>query len=192
MTNDRDSNLTSANPAHPIVVLTGFMGSGKTSTGQVLAELLGWAFVDLDHEIESQEGLLIRALFAQKGEAGFRAIEHAALCDCVRNCDRPTVIALGGGAIVEPSNATLVRESRAVTVFLETPIEEMIERCGVEDDADPDNPRPLAADRESFRALYQKRLPHYRTAHVTIDTAGKSIAQVACEAADRLGLAISR
>jgi shikimate kinase len=192
MTNDRDSNLTSANPAHPIVVLTGFMGSGKTSTGRALAELLGWDFVDLDHKIETQEGLTIRALFAQKGEAEFRAIEHAALRDGVRNCDRPTVLALGGGAIVESSNASLVRESRAVIVFLETPIEEMIGRCGVEGDADPENPRPLAADAESFRALYEKRLPHYRAAHVTIHTAGKSIAQVAREAADRLALAISR
>jgi shikimate kinase len=192
MANDRDSNLTSANPAHPIVVLTGFMGSGKTSTGQALAELLGWDFVDLDHEIETQEGSTIRALFAQKGEAEFRAIEHAALRDCVRNCDRPTVVALGAGAIVESRNASLVRQSRAVIVFLQTPIEEMIERCGVEGDADPENPRPLAADAESFRALYEKRLPHYRAAHVTIHTAGKSIAQVAREAADRLALAISR
>ena len=175
-----------------MVVMTGFMGSGKTSTGQALAELLGWDFVDLDQQVETQEGLAIRALFAQKGEAEFRRIEHAALCDCVRNCHRPTVIALGGGAIVEPSNALLVRESRAVTVFLETPIEKMIERCGVEDDADPENPRPLAADAESFRALYEKRLPHYRAAHVTIHTAGKSVAQVAREAADRLALALSR
>ena len=192
MTNDRDSNGTSAHPAHPIVVLTGFMGSGKTSTGQALAELLGWDFVDLDHEIETQEGFPIRALFAQRGEAEFRAIEHAALCDGVRNCDRPTVIALGGGAIVESSNASLVRESRAVIVFLETPIEEMIERCGVEDDVDLENPRPLAEDAEAFRVLYEKRLPHYRAAHITIHTAGKSIAQVAREAADRLALAISR
>ena len=192
MTNDRDSNATSAHPAHPLVVLTGFMGSGKTSTGQALAELLGWDFVDLDQEIETQEGSTIRALFAQKGEAEFRAIEHAALRDWVRNCDRPTVLALGGGAIVESSNASLVRESRAVIVFLETPIEEMIGRCGVEGDADPQNPRPLAADAESFRALYEKRLPHYRAAHSTIHTAGKSIAQVAREAADRLALAISR
>jgi shikimate kinase len=192
MTNDHDSNGTSANPAHPIVVLTGFMGSGKTSTGQALAELLGWDFVDLDHEIETQKGFPIRALFAQRGEAEFRAIEHAALCDWVRNCDRPTVIALGGGAIVESSNASLVRESRAVIVFLETPIEEMIERCGVEDDVDPENPRPLAEDAEAFRVLYEKRLPHYRAAHITIHTAGKSIAQVAREAADRLALAISR
>jgi shikimate kinase len=192
MTNDRDSNLTSASPAHPMVVLTGFMGSGKTSTGQALAELLGWDFVDLDHEIETQEGAAIRALFAQKGEAEFRAIEHAALRHCVRNCRRPTVLALGGGAIVESRNASLVRESRAVIVFLETTIEEMIERCGVEGNADPENLRPLAADAESFRALYEKRLPHYRAAHVTIHTAGKSIAQVAREAADRLALAISR
>src|SRR5215468_10169369 len=110
MTNDRISEDASTSPAHPIVVLTGFMGSGKTSTGEALAGLLGWKFVDLDHEIETQEGSTIGALFAQKGEAEFRTIEHAALGDCVRNCDRPTVLALGGGAIVESSNASLVRE----------------------------------------------------------------------------------
>jgi shikimate kinase len=177
--------------AKTIVVLTGFMGSGKTSTGKALAELLGWKFIDLDHEIEMQEGVVIQALFAQRGEPTFRVIEHEALRDCLTGCDRPTVIALGGGAIVPAGNASLVRESGALMVFLETPIEEMLNRCGVENEADLENPRPLAADAESFRALYEKRLPHYRAAHVTINTAGKSVGEVAREVADWLALTTS-
>jgi len=185
---DRDSEVTSTTPAHPIVVLTGFMGSGKTSAGQALAELLGWKFVDLDHAIETQEGVSIRALFAQRGEAEFRAIEHAALRDCLRSCDGPTVIALGGGAIVHANNVALLRESHALMVFLETPMDDMLQRCGVEDEADPENLRPLAADAATFRALYEKRLPHYRAAHLTINSAGKSVAEVAREVAEMLRL----
>jgi shikimate kinase len=134
----------------------------------------------------------IRELFALRGEAEFRAVEHSVLRDCLQTCDRPTVIALGGGALVQSRNASLVRESRVLTVFLEAPIEEMMRRCGVDGDADPENSRPLAADPESFRALYEKRLPHYRAAHVTIHTAGKSIAEVAREVADWLAITISR
>ena len=177
---------------HPIVVLTGFMGSGKTSTGQALAKLLGWEFVDLDREIEAREGVAIRALFAQRGEAEFRAIEHVVLRDCMGHCAQPTVIALGGGAIVEARNASLIRESRGLTVFLETPIEDMLQRCGIDEEADPENPRPLAVDAKSFRALYDKRLPHYRAAHAIINTAGKNVAEVASEVAEKLGLGIAR
>jgi shikimate kinase len=192
MTDDRDSEVTSTAPSHPIVVLTGFMGSGKTSTGEALADLLGWEFVDLDSEIEMREGVAIRALFAQRGEPEFRVIEHAALLDCMGHCDRPTVIALGGGAIVEASNASLVRERRALTVFLETPMEDMLRRCGVEDEVDSENSRPLAADEAAFRDLYEKRLPHYSAAHVTIHTAGKSIAEVAREVAEMLRLGVGK
>jgi shikimate kinase len=191
MTDDRNSNVVNADSAHPIVVLTGFMGSGKTSTGEALAELLGWKFIDLDREIEMQEGMPIRALFGQKGEVQFRAIEHEVLRECLGSCDRPTVIALGGGAIVQANNASLVRASLALTVFLETPIEDMLQRCGV-DEADPENPRPLAADADSFRTLYDKRLPHYRAAHVTISTARKSVAEVAREVAEWVTVATSQ
>jgi len=188
MTDDPNFEVTGSDSDHPIVVLTGFMGSGKTSAGAALAELLGCEFVDLDHEIETREGVPIRALFAQKGEPEFRAIEHAALRDCLASCDRPTVIALGGGAIVQANNASLLRESHAITVFLETPIEEMLQRCGVEDEGGAENPRPLAADVGSFRALYQERLPHYRAAHITINTAGKTVTEVARAVADGLDL----
>ena len=75
-----------------------------------------------------------------------------------------------------------------LTVFLETPVDDMLQRCGVEDKPDPGNPRPLAADAAAFRNLYEQRLPHYRGAHVTIKTAGKSVAEVAREIAEKLGL----
>lgn len=179
---------TGAHCAHLIVVLTGFMGSGKTSTGLALAELLGWEFIDLDSEIESHEGAAIRFLFQQRGEATFRAIEQGALLRCLDKCHGPTVISLGGGTFVQPNNTKLLRESRVLSVFLETPVEDMLQRCGVGEQADPENPRPLAEDTATFRSLYEKRLPSYRKAYVTITTAGKNVAEVANEVAERLGL----
>jgi shikimate kinase len=187
-----NSEVTDKAPAHRIVVLTGFMGSGKTSTGEALAELLGWKFVDLDQKIEAQEGMAIRALFAERGEPEFRAIEHAAVRDCLESRDGPTVIALGGGAIAQANNASLVFGGRALTVFLETPIEDMLQRCGVEAETDPENPRPLAASENSFRALYEKRLPCYRAAQLTINTAGKSVAEVARQVGDWVMTTTSR
>ena len=180
----------SASTASPsIVVLTGFMGSGKTTVGRALAELLGWEFADLDNHIEQQEGMTVREIFAQRGEAEFRSVEHSVLRSLLAADPSHRVIALGGGAIVQPENAELIREKQAWTVFLEAPVEEMLQRCGVEDIADPDNSRPLAADRLAFRDLYERRLPHYRRAHLTIETINKSIPEVAQEIADKLALA---
>ena len=178
--------------AHRIVVLAGFMGSGKSSTGQALAGLLTWEFVDLDSEIEAREGVAIRQLFRERGEAAFRAVEHEILRVRLATCVRPTVVALGGGAFVQSENAAQVQAAHAVTVFLETPVEVMLERCGVEDESDPKNPRPLAADTAAFRKLYEERLPFYRQTDVTVNTAGKSIVEVAEEIAERLGLKATR
>jgi len=175
-----------------IVVLTGFMGSGKTSTGQALAELLEWEFVDLDSEIEAREGLSIRQLFQQRGEPAFRAIEHEVLRVCVSRCARPTVIALGGGAFVQPNNAEALSAGNVTTVFLETPLQEMLQRCCAEDAVSPENPRPLAADAAAFRRLYEARLPSYRAAAVTINTSGKSTVAIAGEIAGNLRLQESR
>ena len=176
------------NAANRIVVLTGFMGSGKTSTGQALSELLGWKFIDLDSEIEAHEGVAIRLLFQQRGEATFREIEHEALLACLEACVQPTVISLGGGTFVQPNNADMLRERRALSVLLETPVEDMLQRCGVGEQADAENPRPLAADATLFRSLHEERLPYYRDSDITISTAGKSVAEVASEIAGKLGL----
>jgi shikimate kinase len=173
-------------PSHPIVALAGFMGSGKTSTGQALAELLGWDFVDLDAEIEAQEGMSVRLLFQHKGEQAFREAEYKVLRNRLAERRRPTVLSLGGGAFVQADNAAMLLDGGALTVFLEAPLEEMLERCGVDDALDPANPRPLAADEREFRALYEQRLPFYRAAQVTIRTSGKSVTEVAQEIAASL------
>jgi shikimate kinase len=164
------------------------MGSGKTSTGRALAELLGWEFVDLDEEIERCEQMPIRQLFGERGEVEFRAIEHTILSDCLARVSNPTVLALGGGAYVQSGNVALLSARAAQTVFLETPLEEMLMRCGVEDVPDPTNPRPLAADSGEFRRLYEQRLTSYRAAHLTIDTFGKTVEIVASEIAEALKL----
>ncbi|MGA9566912.1 MAG: shikimate kinase [Candidatus Korobacteraceae bacterium] len=164
------------------------MGSGKTSTGEALAQLLGWDFVDLDAEIEAAEVRSVRLFFQQEGETAFREAEHQALCKCLLDRKRPTVIALGGGAFVQENNVATLRDAGVLTVFLETALDEMLQRCGVEDTADPTNPRPLAADASEFRALYEKRLPHYRAAQVTIQTSGKSVEEVAKDIVESLGL----
>jgi shikimate kinase len=86
----------------------------------------------------------------------------------------------------------LLREFQVRAVFLETLVEEMLQRCGVEDNADPENPRPLAADSAAFRRLYEERLPSYRAAHLTIGTSGKTVSQVASEIVEKLQLAPCR
>jgi shikimate kinase len=168
------------------------MGSGKTATGSALAELLGWEFVDLDEEIEREQQVPIRRLFWERGETAFRSIEHDALRSCLARCSRPTILALGGGAFIQPHNVELLQGREVRSVFLETPVEEMLTRCGVEDEPGPENPRPLAADAAAFRKLYEDRLPSYRAAHLTIDTSGKAVEIVAGEIAERLKLTPSR
>jgi shikimate kinase len=170
------------------VALTGFMGSGKTSIGEALAVLVGWRFIDLDMEIEAHEGVSVRRLFAERGEPAFRAIENEVLRECLFGGAQSTVIALGGGAFVQPNNVALLQKKKVVTVFLDTPMETMLERCGIEDDPDLENVRPLAADTATFRALYEKRLPGYRRADMTIETAKKAAAEVAREVAGKLGI----
>jgi shikimate kinase len=164
------------------------MGSGKTSTGRALAELLGWDFVDLDEEIERQEQMLIRQLFRERGEQRFRAIENVTLRECLARMSKPTVVALGGGAYVQSANVELLGAREAQTVFLETSVEEMWARCAVEDAPDPKNSRPLASDSVEFRRLYEQRLPSYRSAQLTINTSGKTVEVVAREIAEHLKL----
>lgn len=168
------------------------MGSGKTSIGRALAKLLGWEFVDLDEEIERREQIPIREMFRERGESVFRAIEHGTLRSCLQRCSGPTIVALGGGTFIQGNNAELLSVHDVRTVFLETPVEEMLRRCRVEDEADPENPRPLAADSLAFRKLYEQRLPSYRAAELTINTSGKVAEEVAGEIAERLQLRAKR
>lgn len=162
------------------------MGSGKTTAGRALAELLQWEFVDLDERIAQQEQLAITQIFAQRGEAEFRRIEQLALRKVVQSCAQPTVIALGGGTFVQSENEAVLRDAHARSVYLEVPLEELLRRCETESDNEPQNPRPLAQDAERFRRLYEERLPLYRKAEVIIDASGKTPEEVAQEIVNML------
>jgi shikimate kinase len=180
--------VVSTNNQATVVALTGFMGSGKSTAGLELAALQGWAFVDLDAFIESRAQLPIREIFRQAGEAEFRNVEHAALETVLADCETPTVLALGGGTFVQPRNAELLRKRGAVTVFLELPVEELLRRCDTEEEENSENVRPLAADAVSFRELYERRLPAYRSADIVVDAAAKDRREIALVIAQALRL----
>ena len=160
----------------PGIYLVGFMGSGKTTVGRILGEELGWQFVDLDDDVEADQRKPIGEIFEQQGEATFRTIETAMLKNRVRMIERgtPTVLALGGGAFVQPGNFELI-ENNGVTIFLNCPIERALER--VRGHAH----RPLARDVERFKQLYHSRQPLYAKAdyHIPIDSDDPQVASKA-------------
>ena len=164
------------------------MGAGKTTVGSKLATLLHWAFVDLDREIEIRQKLRIRDVFRSHGEPHFRQLETETLRDILAQSSTPTVIALGGGTFIPPCNVDLLRSCGALVVFLDTPIEHLLQSCLPATELPIENMRPLAADPDAFRALYAERLPQYRTADLTVNSRSKTMDQVASEIAARLQL----
>lgn len=159
------------------LALIGFMGSGKSTVGRALAELMGWEFVDLDEEIERQEGTSIRQVFVERGEAEFRDIEHTVLMELVASGRTRTVFALGGGTYAQQRNEALLKHAGVRTVFLEVPMEIMLERCCSSEEQN--HMRPLAADPEEFTRLYEARLLSYRRADITVAAGDKSALEVA-------------
>ncbi len=165
-------------PERRVVCLTGFMGSGKSTIGRLLAAQLAWRFVDLDAEIEGHTGLPISQIFEQKGEAVFRDIEHDCLVRILGSSserDTRLVLALGGGTFAQPRNAALLREPGsprgfgAVMIWLDCPIEDLLQRCVLMGD------RPLFRDEASFRKLYDERLPFYQQADYRVESGGEPI-----------------
>ena len=126
----------------PGVFLVGFMGTGKSTVGRVLADDVGWKFVDLDDEIERQEGLTVPQIFDQRGEQAFRDLESAMLAKFVKlvQCGRPHVISLGGGAFLSDHNFTLVTNN-GVSVWLDCPLD-VVERRVAGSEATPVRYRP--------------------------------------------------
>lgn len=166
------------------VFLVGFMGAGKTTVGQALSRRLGLPFEDLDDRIQLREGKSIEQIFRESGEAEFRKVETAALRELlaeIRSSLR--VVALGGGAFVQPVNASLIEQAEVHSVFLDAPVEELRRRC----EAAP-NVRPLRQSLTRFRELYETRRQFYMKARVRIETNGKDVDAIAAEVACSLGL----
>lgn len=145
--------------------LVGFMGSGKSTVGPVLAEQLGRAFLDLDQLIEETEKTDIPRIFDLRGEIYFRELETRVL---VSVQDRePSVVALGGGAFSQRPNRDLVFRT-GIAVTLRIPLELAWERSTRLDG------RPLARDRRQFETLYLQRQPDYDLADLQVRVAGRS------------------
>jgi shikimate kinase len=163
-------------PANPLrIVLTGFMGAGKTTVGALLAGLLGWSFVDSDRVVEERSAMTVREIFERQGEAAFRELEATAVRDACR--EERLVLALGGGALeMSATRDFLASLPGTMIVFLDAPLETMLARCV----AHADGPvRPVLADRARLARRWSKRLPSYRQAHLSVDTRELAPAAVA-------------
>jgi shikimate kinase len=143
------------------IVLVGFMGSGKSTVGPLLAARLGWGFRDLDAWIEARAGRSIAELF-REGEEGFRRLEAEAAREAGALTNH--VIAAGGGALVAAETRERLRSGRAVTVWLRCGLPALLARIP------PDGSRPLAGSRETMAALLAERESSYRQADWTVDT----------------------
>lgn len=160
------------------VVLTGFMGAGKTTVGRLLASRLEWPFVDLDQEIEARAGRSIREIFAQDGEAAFRQVERELLVEALSH--DPVVLAAGGGTLTFPENLEMTR-ARAMVVWLSPDFATLARRIGGKGKED----RPLFRDEAGALALYRERLPAYSRSDLRIDVAPEERAE---EVAARIAL----
>jgi shikimate kinase len=181
MTSSSESRRPKARPGRSsarAVVLIGFMGSGKTCVGHALSRALGWTFQDLDSHVEARQRRSIADIFRDFGEAEFRRAECEALSTLLKELSptSPAVIALGGGAFVQPAIRQMLAQEEIAVVWLDAPPEELWQRC-VQQQLE----RPLAADRNQFQQLYEERRKHYTEAGIHVDTRGKDIDQVAEE-----------
>jgi shikimate kinase len=150
------------------VLLVGFMGSGKSTVGPLLAEALSWRFVDFDARIEAQDGRPIRRIFAEDGEPWFRALEERVARALL--AEDEVVLGSGGGWAAVPGRLASLPSS-TLSVWLRVSPEVAVARAGAGGD------RPLLAgpDRLSAaRRLIESRTPAYAQATVEVDTDGRT------------------
>ncbi|WP_263384065.1 shikimate kinase [Granulicella arctica] len=147
------------------IVLTGFMGAGKSTIGRLLARQLNWDFLDLDAHLESRTNSTIAGLFALHGEPHFRRLESSALASALAHTS--TVIALGGGTPEVLTNRLLLEQTPGTsTIFLDASFETLFDRCVLQDIS-----RPVLADPELARTRFATRQPLYRRlARLTLQT----------------------
>ncbi len=166
------------------LVLVGFMASGKSTVGRIVADQLDVEFIDLDEMIEGMTGKTIAEVFDQQGEARFRHFESAALARALAGGGR--VVAVGGGAVIDDDNWKLILEGANAVVRLAASGDETLRR--LEDGGG----RPLAGGgrlrqrpdlREDLLRLAEAREPRYQQAPHQVDTTGRAVAEIAVEVA---------
>jgi shikimate kinase len=157
------------------IVLVGFMGAGKSTVGPLVARRLGWAFLDLDDEVEAEAGRRVAEIFATEGEEAFRERERAAALRV--GARRHLVVAAGGGAFTMAATRAALRQG-ALTVWLRCDLEALMRRIP------GDGSRPLAANRATIAPLLRDREPLYALADLTVDTTRTAPGEVARVIAD--------
>lgn len=171
------------------IVLTGLMGTGKTTVGRLLAERLGRPFVDMDERLEAQAGKPIPRIFTEDGEDAFRQAEQAL---CVRLAEtQGQVISTGGGALMDgPCRAAMLQNATVICLLAD--IDEIVRRVG----KDAGDERPLLSvpdRREALERLWQARKAVYSQIPWQIDTSAAEVAEVAeqiAQIADMRSLAV--
>ena len=152
------------------IFLVGFMGAGKSVTGEVLALRLGWDFIDLDQLVVETERRSIAEVFAQDGEEGFRLAELRAL-DALQG-RRRLVVACGGGTYALPEGRRRI-DVMGRAVWIDVPLRLSVERC-------ISGPvRPLLQNDAQVESLYRARLPAYRRAPYRIEAANATPEEIA-------------
>ena len=158
------------------IILIGPMGSGKTSTGRMLAKEMGYAFADTDEEVTKRTGVSIAYIFDVEGEEGFRKRECLALKECLN--DNNTILSTGGGIVLSKENRDLLQD-RGMVVYLQTSIRSQVKRTA------STNNRPLLQNNdpeETLEKLMLTRAPLYEEiADITIMTDNKSLQEMSKE-----------
>jgi len=177
--------FASSLPCH--IALIGFMGSGKTTVGAILAKQIGARFVDTDSRIiDAADGRSIPTIFAEEGEAGFREREAQAVADACTT-ETPLVIATGGGVVLREENVRCLRDACSV-VWLTADVNAVLARAG----RDPNRPllagaKDVGEMRTRILTLLGERGPHYQAAaHLIVDTTGRHPGAIAREIARKV------
>lgn len=144
------------------IVITGFMGSGKTRVARELARRLDLAMVDLDELITTREGRSPAQLIVEEGEPAFRLIESTVLRQLLET-DTAHIIALGGGAWIQKTNRDLIEEYNYLSVWLDAPFEVCWARMETSGES-----RPLGRTKEQAQTLHDQRRPIYQLAKIRI------------------------
>lgn len=157
------------------IVLTGFMGTGKTEVGRILSRKLGYLLVDADTEIEKEQGMTITEIFKQYGEPKFRDIESNVIKRLSEM--KNAIISTGGGAVLRQENMDNLRKNGIIVCLTASP-KTILKRTS------NNNDRPLLqveSPLQKIKELLEFRRPYYEKADIMIDTEGKSPLQVAEE-----------
>lgn len=162
------------------IILTGFMGTGKTAVGKELAQLLDMKLIDVDTEIEKTEKIDINEIFKRSGEQRFREIETEMIKTISRN--KNVIISTGGGAVLKKENMDILGEDGIIICLTATP-ETILQRTCT------NNERPLLQVENPFekiKELLDFRKPYYEKADILIDTDGKNPLQIAGEIIEKI------